>query len=78
MYTQINLWQSKVAIHADKIMEIKITWTTDDIWDVAEEHDITLSEAQADAILGRLGDGHDPILGINYGVILDYIEDHIS
>lgn len=59
-------------------MEIKITWTTDDIWDVAEEHDITLSEAQADAILGRLGDGHDANIGINYGVILDYIEDHIS
>ena len=59
-------------------MEIKITWTTDDIWDVAEEHDITLSEAQADAILGRLGDGHDANTGINYDVILYAIHQYIS
>ena len=59
-------------------MEIKINWTTDDIWDVAEEHEIVLSEEQCEDILLRLGDCHDPIVGINYGVILDYIEDHIS
>lgn len=59
-------------------MEIKITWTTDDVFDVAEEHDITLSEAQADAILGIVGDSHDANIGINYGVILDTIQQHIS
>jgi hypothetical protein len=67
-----------VAIHADKIMEIKITWTTDDIWDVAEEHDITLSESQADAILGIVGDSHDANIGINWDVILYAIHQYIS
>lgn len=59
-------------------MEIKITWTDDDIWDVAEEHDISLSEEQCHAILRRLGDCHDANIGINWDVILDTIRSYIT
>lgn len=59
-------------------MEIKITWTDDDIWDVAEEHDISLSKEQCHAILGWLGDCHDATIGINYDVILDTIRSYLT
>ena len=59
-------------------MEIKITWADDDIWDVAEEHDISLSEEQCHAILRRLGDCHDATIGINYDVILDTIRSYLT
>ena len=59
-------------------MKINITWTTDDIWDVAEEHDITLNEEQCVAIIRRLGDCHDATVGINWDVILDTIRSYLT
>ena len=59
-------------------MKITITWTDEDVWYVAEEHGIKLSEAQVNDILSLLEENHDANIGINWDVIYLTIQSYIS
>ena len=48
---------------------ISITWSTQDVLDVAEQMGHNISEVQADYILDRIHKNHDACIGINWDVI---------
>ena len=49
--------------------EIKITWTTDDVFLLADELGVELGEHEADEILDLLYRNHDASIGICWDVI---------
>lgn len=49
--------------------EIKITWSTDDIFMLADELGIELAEHEADEILELMYQNHDASIGICWDVI---------
>ncbi len=49
--------------------EITITWTTDDVFTVAKEENINITEQQAIEILQNIKRQHDASIGINWDVI---------
>jgi len=57
---------------------IVIKWSTYDVQFVAENMEIELTEQEADQILEKLEYYHDAELGINWGVIENYIQQHID
>jgi hypothetical protein len=58
---------------------INITWSTEDVLEQAKtHHGITLTEAQADEIVGMLLDKHDACIGINWDVISYTIDEYLE
>lgn len=55
---------------------ISIKWSTYDVLGVADEMGIELTDQEADEILDQMERFHDAELGINWGVIEIYIEQH--
>lgn len=53
---------------------ISITWSTQDVLDVAEQMGHNITEYQADYILDRIKIDHDACIGINWDVIEGHIE----
>jgi Ca2+-binding EF-hand superfamily protein len=56
--------------------EIKISWSTDDIFMIADELGIELNEEEAEEILEQLYQNHDASIGICWDVIDSYIEQY--
>lgn len=55
---------------------IEIKWSTLDVLGIANEMDIKLTEQEADEILEQMERFHDAEIGINWGVLEIYIEQH--
>lgn len=56
--------------------EIKIIWTTDDVFMMADELGIELNENEAEEILELIYNNHDASIGICWDVIDSYIEQY--
>jgi hypothetical protein len=63
-------------IKPNNMKEIKITWTTDDVFMMADELGVELGEHEADEILEQLYDNHDASIGICWDVIDSYIHQY--
>jgi hypothetical protein len=57
---------------------ITITWSVEDVLDIAEGMDAELEVAEARDILALLKRNHDATIGINNNVIADTIEFYLS
>lgn len=57
-------------------IEIKISWSIEDI--LGQEQDETLTRKEASEVLNRLAYGHDCCIGINWDVIDIYIQEVIN
>ena len=55
---------------------ISIKWSTYDVLGLADEMGIKLTDQEADEILDQMERFHDAQIGINWGVIEIYIEEH--
>jgi hypothetical protein len=55
---------------------ISIKWSTLDVLGLADEMGIELTDQEADEILEQMVRFHDAEIGINWGVIEIYIEQH--
>tara|TARA_R110000868_G_scaffold187100_1_gene429612 strand:- start:20 stop:235 length:216 start_codon:yes stop_codon:yes gene_type:complete len=55
---------------------ISIKWSTYDVLGLADEMGIKLTDQEADEILDQMERFHDAQIGINWGVIEIYIEQH--
>lgn len=58
--------------------EIKITWTTDDVFMMADELGVELGEHEADEILELMYENHDASIGICWDVIDSFIHQYQS
>lgn len=55
---------------------ISIKWSTLDVLGLADEMGIELTDQEADEILEQMERFHDAQIGINWGVVEIYIEQH--
>ncbi|MFY8165520.1 MAG: hypothetical protein ACOVJ8_02940 [Sediminibacterium sp.] len=55
---------------------ISIKWSTYDVLGLADEMGIELTDQEADEILEQMERFHDAQIGINWGVVEIYIEQH--
>lgn len=60
---------------AASLREIKITWTTDDVFMKAQEMGIDITEEQAEEVLEKMERYHDASIGISWDVIASYLSD---
>ena len=62
----------------NKEIHIAVNLDVDDIWDAAEEEDITLTEDQCEDILLRISKNYDARIYFNWEVIPEAIHEYIS